>query len=247
MPPRPIAPLAHYSESLSSQIDDISPFQQLTSPMQIYTITHKPPHPPLPNRSISSTAPLLLYGTAPSPSTELLHFLYRAVPFIYETALILPLFFHISVKEVLHTYPPSPNDPRMPHPPSAHLCLPTHARTAPHLRPFAYQLTHAQPHTYAPSPTNLRAASYQTTLTHKSRTHCPPLSTFIHQLTHEPPRISAPLPINPRTNRTTSAHLRPPTHARTAARLPTLAQQLTHEAPRVYVRLRSFLPRGRSC
>jgi len=43
--PRPIAPLARYSEFLSSQVDDISHFQQLTSPLQIYTITHEQPIP----------------------------------------------------------------------------------------------------------------------------------------------------------------------------------------------------------
>ena len=66
--------LARYYKSLSSQIDDISHFQQPASPMQIYTIMHEPPHPPLPNHV--QPPPLLIpinKGTAPAcaPSPQL--------------------------------------------------------------------------------------------------------------------------------------------------------------------------------
>ena len=75
--------------------------------MQIYTITHEPPHLPLQS---------YVY-----PPPNFSHFPHRAAPFIYDTAPILPCFCHIPVKKPLHTYPPSPTNLRTKHSASAHL------------------------------------------------------------------------------------------------------------------------------
>ena len=190
--PRPIAPLARYSEFLSSQIDDISPFQRPASPMQIYTITHEPPHSPLPNH------------VQPPPNcsmsaTEPLHCRHRAAPFIYETAPILHCFCHIPVKKPLHTYPPSPNtsyetphispplpdNPRTHCPTSTHLYLTTYARTAPPLRTFTHQLTHEPPHICAPSP--LLCVHFPKLLWEIT----PPQRTFTRQSTQKQPHAHA--------------------------------------------------------
>ena len=164
--PRPIAPLARYSEFLSSQIDDISPFQRPASPMQIYTITHEPPHSPLPNHvqpppncSISATEPLhFRHRAAPFPpqsrsisATEPLHFFYRADFYLRnrphpplllthsckEDAPHLPTLAQYTTHAPPHISPPLPDSSSTNDPTPTHLRPPTHRLTTLNLRTFA--------------------------------------------------------------------------------------------------------------
>ena len=173
-PPRPIALLARYSESLFRQrikvSDLIHPYNdphlrckyirlRTNRPIPLYRATYSlhrtSPFPPQ-SRSIylryRTHPPLLLphscKETTPHSPTLAQYTPYEPPHICAPSPLLLRTFPQTSMGKSPHRSAPSPDNPRKSHPTLTHLRPATHARTAPHLCTLAIAPAYISPNFY---------------------------------------------------------------------------------------------------